>query len=227
MSQTNPLYFGKSEALAEVFRSYPDYSDHGVPAASPSAPVDVAGRGRSVSAAQAAENHQGAISKGTSRKGPLLFLLGLLVMLAAGWGLYQSAHSWMGPLMGHISRLSAELGNGTEPSEVEVTVVGPATAKDTATIVIDDTTLLLAGIEAIHDETYLTDFNDYLASSGDVTCHVSAETGTAVCLDQDGDDLAEILVYSGFALVSDISMKNLMDAQARAVEDGNGVWGNK
>lgn len=225
MSQTNPLYFGKSETLAEVFRSYPDYSDHGVPAASQSAPADAAGRVRSVSAAQAAGSYQGTISKGTSRKGPLLLLLGFFAMLVAGWALYQSSPISAASLMEPMHRLSMWLSNEAKPSEV--TLVGPATAKDTATIMINDTTLLLAGIEAVHDETYLTDFNDYLASSGDVTCHVSAETGKAVCLDRDGDDLAEILVYSGFALVSDVSMKTLMDAQARAVEDGNGVWGNK
>jgi len=225
VSQINPLYFGKSETLAEVFRSYPDYSDHGTPAASQPTPADTAERVRSVSAARAAGSHQGTISKGTSRKGPLLFLLVFFAMLAAGWALYQSSPISAATLMEQMHRLSMELSDEAKTSEV--TVIGHATAKDTATILIDDTTLLLAGIEAVHDETYLTDFNDYLASSGDVTCHVSADTGKAVCLDKDGDDLAEILVYSGFALVSDVSMKNLMDAQARAVEDGNGVWGSE
>jgi endonuclease YncB( thermonuclease family) len=104
-----------------------------------------------------------------------------------------------------------------------VTVSHPI-VQDTATLVADQTTFVLDGIQGL-GEPYTGQLQAFLNSSGErAVCLPQSAPGRFVCTTNDGTDIAKVALVNGAATISPTASDAYRAQQADAMANHRGIW---
>lgn len=107
-----------------------------------------------------------------------------------------------------------------------VSVAHP-TVQDTATLVADQTTVVLDGIQGL-GEPYAEQLQSFLDASGDrVVCLPQSMPGRFVCTTNDGTDIAKVALVNGAATVAPTASAAYQAQQAEAIANQRGIWADQ
>lgn len=154
-------------------------------------------------------------------------LAGLVASLAAVW-------VWgdVGASMDDAALVATEV--ATPPSTPPLpaaavaaveTVIGPASATETAAVLIGGRRLQLHGVLPVGHPQAVMVLNDFLASAGPLQCREAGPDAWSCVVAANGVDVAEVALLSGLAFTGPEASRKYVNAQKDAQRRKTGIWG--